>query len=327
MRRAISSLIHRLGGIAILLAMIGSAWAAPIAAAAGPPPGRWERLRALELRVAKVAYRMSLANRALCRGAIAPLPGFVLHDIGQYDPADRPEAARSFGLGSGIGVMAIVPGSPAERSGLAADDELVRVNRRSLRVTATAADAGSTRAPVEFAERVLAEEMAKGPVILGVTGPRGVRDLRFTADSGCASAVELATDAASNAWADGERVVISVGILAHCASDGDLALVIGHELAHNLLHHGRRRAGAQSAAPRRPSRTGLAASRKREEEADGLGVRLASRAGYDLGDAPSFLAGLLHSEAGDRAQTHPETARRLALLRAEIAAAGSKAAA
>ncbi|MDB5693386.1 MAG: hypothetical protein JWO81_2449, partial [Alphaproteobacteria bacterium] len=135
--------------------------------------------------MAGVAYRLSLANRRLCRGALAPQLGFVLHGIEQYGAADRQEAARSFGLGSYVGVMAVVAGSPAQRSGLTADDQLVSVNGRALSGAKAASNADPTRAPVERAQHILAEELGKGAVSLRVSGAGGLRDVRFTAESGC----------------------------------------------------------------------------------------------------------------------------------------------
>lgn len=327
MTRSIPRPLRRLCRLAALLAAPGCTWPVPLSAAAAPP-GRWEKLRAQDLRVAGVAYRLSLANRRLCPRALASQPGFVLHSIEQYDAADRQEAAHSFGLGSNVGVMAVVAGSPAQRSGLAADDQLVSVNGRVLSGARVATNAGPTRARVEFAQRILADAMAKGEVILLVSRAGGLHEVRFTADTGCASVVELVTAAEVNAWADGQRVLVSDSLVAHCASDGDLALVIGHELAHNFLHHSQRLAvGARASRGLRLTGTGSAEMREAEEAADRLGVRLASAAAYDLSDSLSFVTALLDADgAGRAAGTHPAPARRLALLRAEIAAAGAKAA-
>lgn len=318
----------RFRGLVALVVVLGAAWALPVSATPGPPLGRWEKLRAEDLRVADVTYKLSLAGAGagLCRGALAPQPGFVLHGIGQYEAADQPEAARRFGLGSYVGVMAVVAGSPAQRAGLTANDQLVSANGRALSGPATTSNADPAGAPVERARRILAEEMGKGEVLLRVSGASGLRTVRFTADAGCAANVELVTGTEVNAWADGRQVLVSDGLVAHCATDGDLALVIGHELAHNFLHHSQRLAASGSASRRlRLTGTGSAEMRQTEEEADRLGVRLASAAAYDLSDSLSFLTALLEADgAGRAAGTHPAPARRLALLRAEIAAAGAE---
>jgi hypothetical protein len=309
-RRCLRALLCLAG----LIALPGAASAQETAA---PAPVRWEMLRAGDLRVATVAYRLAVANRDLCRGAPAPQLGFVLHGVEQYRPADRREAARRFGLGAHPGVMAVVTGGSAQRAGLMPGDQLLSVNGRSL--TAAAADAAPTRAFVEQAQAVLLEETAKGVAELRIMRGGVARDLVFTADMGCSASVELVPGEAVNAWADGSRIVVSEGLLARCATDDDLALVIGHELAHNLLHHGRHSAPTLlSLLPQ----SGAAAIRRDEEEADALAVRLAAAAAFNLKGAEAFLAGLLPKDEAALPATHPERERRLRLLRAAIAAAG-----
>ena len=87
-------------------------------------------MRALDQRVAAIGYRLAVAGRALCR-RIDNLPGFAVHDLSQYGADFRPAAIRSFGLDAGPGVLALVPGGPAERSASRlAGRELGRQSRR-----------------------------------------------------------------------------------------------------------------------------------------------------------------------------------------------------
>ncbi|HEX8444346.1 MAG TPA: M48 family metallopeptidase [Allosphingosinicella sp.] len=272
--------------------------------------------------MASVAYRLSLANAARCADILAPQHGLILHSLEQYGAADRQEAARHFGLGANVNVMAVVEGSPAARAGLAADDRLIAINGQALAANA-AAPLSPSRAPVERAERMIAQALENGEIVLRVRSSRGEHDVRFLADRGCPANVELLPADVVNAWADGERVVVSVGILRRCRDDDDLALVIAHELAHNLLHHGRRLASAPDRQGRLflPSGAAARGTQKAEEEADRLAVRLARAAGYDLTGAGEFLtdvAGASPSAPG--ARTHPTLRRRLALLKREIAA-------
>ncbi len=266
-----------------------------------------------------VAYRLSVANVARCARVLTPQPGFVLHGIAQYGPADRADAAIAFGLGDRPGVMAVVGGSPAERAGLRAGDRLLSINGRPLDRD-DSRDA-PTRAGIESAQQTLVEEMRRGPVTLSVSGPAGEREVRFMAEAGCPSNVELVPGDIVNAWADGTRVMVSAALLGRCTTDGDLALVIGHEMAHNLLHHRLRLAAEGIAAntllPGAVGSNGMRAVRETEEEADRLAVSLATTAAYDLSDAEPFLGGLL-SGAVPVAATHPAPDRRLALLRAAI---------
>jgi hypothetical protein len=299
----------------------GFSYAASARSAALPSSARWEKLRESDLRVTTVTYRLALANRQFCGAAIVPLSGIALHSIEQYGTADRKDALQRFRFGPYVGVMAVVVGSPAARAGLSADDQLVAINGRALR-SPSSDEATPTNAPVEAARQALLAEMQKGEVTLLVTGAAGTRTVRFTAEKGCRSAVELVPGEVVNASADGERIIVSSGLLDRCTSDEDLALVIGHELAHNLLHHAARLArGGNTITGLLPKAgPGLAEIRATEEEADRLGVRLAMTAGYDLSGAASFLHDLQTQAGADRsASTHPGPEQRLALLSAAIA--------
>lgn len=278
--------------------------------------GRFEQLRVQDLRVASVAYRLAIANQARCEPVLAPQPGFVLHRLEQYEPADRPEAARSFGLGAHVGVMAVVGDSPADKAGLRAGDQLLSVNGLDL---GALANDDPNRVSVDRAQKTLVEQMRRGAVTLRVSSAGGERAIHFVAERGCPSNVEFIPGEEVNAWADGTRVMISDGLLSRCATDDDLALVIGHEMAHNLLDH-RRRLAAEGASVNAmlPSAAASAEMRATEEEADRLAVRLATTAAYDLSGAESFIGGLMRRSAVV-AETHPDLSRRLSLLRAAIA--------
>jgi predicted Zn-dependent protease len=145
---------------------------------------------------------------------------------------------------------------------------------------------------------------------------------QMSAREGCSSVVELVPDAVVNAWADGKRVMITTAIVEQCRSDDELAIVIGHELSHNILDHRRRLAAAGVEMGLLPtSAAGSATMRATEEEADGLAVRMAGAAGYDLAQAAPFLGRLLGATGlrGRSAATHPAAVRRLALLTEAVA--------
>ncbi|MDT9599362.1 M48 family metalloprotease [Sphingosinicella rhizophila] len=291
-------------------------------AASAGAQDRFEQLRDQDLRVASISYTLSVANGFRCPGSLSSQLGFVLHGIDQYGIANRAEAARSFNLGSQVGVMAVVAGSPAAKAGLMARDGLVSVNGRDLPVAAAPSRIPS-RATVARAQQILTEEMDKGPATIRISRSGRVKDLRWTAELGCPANVELVPAAAANAWASGEAVVVSAGILEYCRVEDDLALVIAHEMAHNFLHHHHRLASPHLEGQLLlPSSDGSATMREMEEEADRLAVGIAKEAGYDLKEAGSFLRSLM--TAIDPAQTggtHPQLDRRVELLEAAIAAA------
>ena len=171
---------------------------------------------------------------------------------------------------------------------------------------------------VAHGKAVLDQDPRDGTVSLRVLERNGEQQLDFTAFGGCPTKVTLIEDEAVNAWADGSSIRITTGLLARCQSDDDLALVLGHEMAHNLLRHRWRLVGRIGASGLLPS--GEAAARELhddEEEADRIAVSLSMAAGYDLGGAVEFMDGLLDRSLA-RSETHPGPQRRLALLRDAI---------
>ncbi|RYD50215.1 MAG: hypothetical protein EOP60_12290 [Sphingomonadales bacterium] len=297
---------------------MAAGFATPALAAPHVAHGRFERLRDQDLRVATVAYRLATANAARCENAMVPQLGFVLHSIDQYGLADRDDAARSFGLGRQVGVMAVVGGSPAAAAGLVAGDRLVSVNRRDLGVVS--GETAPSLASVNRAQAILAEEMSRGAVSLRVAGARGERVVSFLSAMGCPSRVELIPGEQVNAWADGARVMIGEGLLRRCNTDDELALVIAHEMAHNLLNHLHRLAaeGIFTNGLLPMTEAGSAAMRQTEEEADQLAVKLVGAAKFDLAGAEAFMSSLLNRDFAVVA-SHPARDRRLMLLRAAIA--------
>lgn len=281
------------GGVvpAVMLALSILAIPVPVAANEVPSASVHDQIR-----VAKVAYRLAVANRAHCEAFLEPQPGFLVES--------RP--------GHPMTVTAMVPGSPAEEAGLATGDRLISVNRREP------VNSGSD----ERSLKALQAAMRGGSTLLRVVGRHGLRDVQFIAESGCPARVDLVGDETVNAWADGTGIRITTGLLARCKNDDDLALVLGHELAHNLLRHGERLAGRSDAVSGLlPADEGaLQEWQDSEEEADRFAVGLAMAARYDLTGAVAFMEGLLDRSIVD-STTHPGADRRLALLRDAIAEA------
>jgi predicted Zn-dependent protease len=116
--------------------------------------------------------------------------------------------------------------------------------------------------------------------------------------------------------------MITTAILDQCRTDDELALVIGHEMSHNILHHPVRLTADGVEPELLPvSEAESAEMREMEEEADRLAVRISSVAGYDLSQAVPFIGRLLArvERNGLAADTHPPSVRRLALLKMAVA--------
>lgn len=258
-------------------------------------------LQAADLRVTSIAYRLAVSGAPICPRK-SRLTGLTLHHVGQYAPGLRAAVRATFALGDAVAVLAVAPGSPAERAGIRADDSLLAVDGVPLAPNVTEQ---ARYAEVEQAYHRV--ERAAAPIPLQLA--RGGRPFtaRLTPVEGCASRVQLLTTRRIAAKADGINLTVTNGLLAFVRDDGELALAIAHEMAHNALGH---RDALRSAAFHRGRKARIRAT---EAEADRLAYFLMARAGFSLDSAPRFWSRLYAGPARYAVKTHPPAAERIAL--------------
>jgi DNA-binding MarR family transcriptional regulator len=255
--------------------------------AAQPDPGLIG-LQREDQRVADIAYRLQARNVALCRDQV-PLLGFVLHGRGQYVLSAREAAAASFGFApERASVLAVAASSPAARANLMPNDRVVRANGISFKLTELA-DASDVE--VSAMERTIASFLKKGHVDLQIVRSGRVMEVRIVPELGCASRIQLVPGGKLGASADGETVQLTTATLNLATDDDGLALIIAHELAHNIRRHGEQldaqKVNRGLLAPFGKNRRRIRAT---EIEADYWSVYLIANAGYDLDRAAAFMA-------------------------------------
>lgn len=207
------------------------------------------------VRLARVAARVRMAAGESCH-ATYPVLGvafFAKEDIDYRDPAARARLARN----DRPRIFAVVEGLAADRAGLREGDLLLRIDgkrvdgpddARGLQV-----DPSRTRFDVEFARE-------------GTKHAVSVENVQ-----GCEEPPSLYLSSEVNAFGFHDHVVVTTGMMRFVQSDDELASILGHELAHNILKH-----------------LGFAFEPRWEAEADYLGSYLAARAGYDPGQAAAL---------------------------------------
>jgi beta-barrel assembly-enhancing protease len=293
-------------------------WLSSAIPAAAVTPSSLEALRAQDGRVAAVAYRLLTANLALC-DTRAPQTGFAIHDAQQYAPSVREDAMRHFGLGAEPAVLTVAPGSPAERAGLRKDDALIAISGQ--RLVAELPRGKASFVGVERATALLDRAFASGSAVLTVRRNGAVAEVTVTPEPGCASRVALIPSTQLNAAADGIHVQLTSAIADYAANDDELAAVIAHELAHNILRHRATldAAGVPSGFFRKLGKN-AARVRATEEEADHVGLYLLAHAGYDLEAALAFWQrfGRDHGAGIFADATHPSWRAREAQMRLTI---------
>lgn len=260
------------------------------------------RLQAEDARVAAMSWRMQTANVALCPTKAA-ISGLALHALSQYRTGQRAAATAQFGLRDRVGVAAVAPGSAADRAGLKIGDALLVVDGQAT--PTVGANVGY--APVGQVETMLDAALANAPAELEIQRQGGVEErIALTGDTGCASRIQIIAGGAINAAADGQYVQINAAMLNFAASNDELAVIVGHELAHNILRH----------------RALKTPSKQAEYAADRMGVWLMARAGYDVDAVVPFWTRFeKRTNAGIFADgTHPSSKKRLAAVAAAVAA-------
>lgn len=288
------------------------------------PDQRLTSLTALDERVARVAWRLMLANTELCP-VTRQAAGWALHSASQYNTALRPHAEARFGLQGDLpGVLVVPDGSPAAAAGLRAGDLIIAVNGSALAP-------GQAREAARF--EGLAANIARldrafslGSASLAVRRDGGSVNLRVTPIRACGYDVQLNPSAELNARADGRRLFISTALAGFAQNDDELALILGHELAHNVLgHRSWSETGGEGRTVEERDCDPRVCQGSKEDQADRVGLFLMARAGYAPDVAAPFwrrfgesnwrvrFPQLAHASAGTRA-------RRLELVQADIAA-------
>lgn len=250
-----------------------------------------------EARLATIGWRLTSGGARWCPEA-APQPGWILGDPRRFDKRERAAEKLAYGASSdGPFVAAVAPGSPAERAGLARGATIAAIDGQPV---PTLGDEPTVR--IDAVQVMLAAHAPSAP--LSVADDNG-RQYELGASPGCASGFRIERSG-KQATANGKLVRLTLRLAASVVADDELAAVVAHELAHNILRH-----PAQLAANR-----SVEMIRQNEIEADRLSVWLLADAGYDPRAAIRFWE--RHKKPLIRAATHPPRRERIAAIAAEI---------
>lgn len=226
-------------------------------------------------------------------------------------------------------IVGVLPGGPADQAGIEPGDLLVQVGTQPTPRVAHAAGAFSRIKPDEAVPLILEREGTRFKWILTA----GVRPYPVS--------FQVAEESAINAYAVPGQILVTTGLLRFVESDDELAVVLGHELAHLTSGH-----IAKGMAPNLiagilgatvgtaldivlPGAGGAAASGIRspfsqdfEREADLVGLSYVHQAGYRMEAALTFwdrfATELPASLSQSYFNTHPASPERLLRLKKAI---------
>jgi len=156
---------------------------------------------------------------------------------------------------------------------------------------------------------------------------------------GCVYEFKLDKSKEINAYADGKNIIVTEGMMDFARDPNDLAVVLGHEYAHNIMGHIRAKqqnVGIGSvfgslvdvlASSQGVSTGGVFGdlgtmagaygySKEFEKEADYVGLYITEKAGYDIDKAPDFWRkmSLRDSNSINNGFTHPTNPERYIAL-------------
>lgn len=240
-----------------------------------------------DLRLATAGYRLAATNSPYCR-IKERNPGWVIHDIAQYPDAEIAKAA--FGFRAPIHVAAVVQNGPADQAGVEPDDGFSEMDNATIYWPAMPLGKTGYERMASFKQLLHERLNEKAALPLRLSRAKATYSTTLLPPLVCASDFQIDTNKGINAGADGKMVSVSLALMEFAKENDELAAIVAHEFAHNMLQH---RARLKSAKVKR----GIAgqfgkskdAVRATETEADLLSVWLIGNAGYDINAAINFL--------------------------------------
>ena len=252
---------------------------------------RWQR----EKRLMKVSSRILVAGAELCGKYVQPHYGLHVGSVADFTSEFRSAAESLFGRDERVRVWYVAPDSAADDAWLMEGDVVLAINGKRIKRT-------------KDALRALAKSQY---VRMEIERKGSTRTLGIRPKTACGYRIQVIEQDMVNAFADGKNVILAQGMLRFASTDEELALVVGHEVAHNALGHLKRTTANQmigillggavdvlaaaggintggDAMRLGGNIGGRAFSQGFEKEADYMGVYLAARAGYGVSNAPMF---------------------------------------
>lgn len=245
-------------------------------------------------RLQSVAFRVLTAAADFCRTRTAPLYGIAVASKHSFGESMQGAAETRLKLDDRPRILAVAAGSPAEKAGLLPGDEI-------LRVGAVAVEPGE-EAHRAVVERLREAGMERTRLELGGKRPRTVTVRPVPA---CDYRVALLPRGNVNAYTNGRTITVTKGMMWFARDDKDLALVLSHEVAHNILGH------------TNPLAVAFVEKKRREADADYLGLYIMARAGYRIDQAPAFWRRVATAfpQLIDESDSHPVMPYRFVALR------------
>ena len=287
-----------------------------------------QRVVAYQAQLEQVAAPLLQAALPFCEGQESGYIGARVDNIDAWSAGYQMIARDVLQLDQALKVTMVTPDSPARRAGLQVGDLLLSVNGR-----ATIAGQGA----VKDYNQLIRTAMRKGSAShIRLQVSRGGQELSIEVrpQPMCNYTVHVLMNNAINAFATGELIAVTSGLIRFAESDGEIAMVLAHEIAHNSMEHIEAKVhNAQMAsvfdiiaAAYGVNTQGMFAkmgansfSKDFEREADYLGMYIMARAGVSVDGLDDFWRRMAAEDPASNRdsifRTHPISAERTLALR------------
>lgn len=279
------------------------------------------RMATLQDRLYQVAAPLLINSAPLCQSHARSLLGFTAKNRYSY-PGEFNDAAHAvFGMNERLQVTGVLGGSGAARAGLRRGDRLITAGGKAIPTGPNA----STLVGAVFGPLV----RSRANMALTVERDGTSSKLSIPVTRACGFGIELGNADNINSYADGQRVMVTRGMINFARNDDELAILLAKGMAHNILGHAgvMRNAGTIGSIIDNLMRitpdlsmligsAGIkAASPELDAEADHLSLYLLARAGYNINAAAPFWKRLAASYPASvlngYVANHPATAFRV----------------
>lgn len=266
----------------------------------------WWGEETIDQQLVRVGFALSAGSVSWCPSNRGWSYGLLVES--SQDPGDR----RTSESGDLLIVSYVYPGFPAEKAGIRRGDVVSDVNGQAVKA--------------RYGRELLVEmdrfaHARIQPVTLGIDSRGSHQQVDVYAIPVCPVHIERVEHSGINAMADGATIRITSGMLEFLRSEDELAWVLAHELAHNVMEHSQsarledaleamlRSDQVQGALVEKPTRM------QREIQADRIAADMLANAGFNLTRARGVLerfAALYHQRPDVfHSTTHPVPTDRL----------------
>ncbi len=278
-----------------------------------------------QMRLHRVAFPILQAAVPFTKERTRAYLGLYYANKYSFSENFRESAEKQFGLEEKLKVLEVIPDSPAELSHVEKGDILLKLNGEQV--------PSGKDAAIGFA-KILQHDLVPGAeVSLTVLRDGDPLELSITPAAIADFTLLLSSKQSVNAKATGKKVVINRGMLRFAETDTELAYVLSHEIAHNVMRHVRAvmvnytlgtlvDIGAASLGVITGNAVGAMAAYSKapsfESEADYVGLYIMARSGQPVEGAANFWRRIAAIDPGSIRKrilaTHPASPERFVAL-------------